>query len=264
MRMTAAALLVLALTGCANNWAKYYQGTPDARALPNYDASESVQGVRVYSTNDIAKDRLEMFRRGYVQIGASAFNAGSDQGSERQLRQQAEKVGAHVVLVGSTYTNTVSGVMPLTTPTTSTSYTTGHATAYGAGGTVNAYGNSTTTIYGSQTTMIPYSIARSDFGAAFFAKSKTHTGIFAAPLDDATKQRIGSNKGVLVQAVVDGSPAFQADVLPGDVVQSINDESTSSPQQYQTAVNRWAGTKITLKLIRGSQEITKQFDDLRY
>src|SRR5258706_15588138 len=82
-----------------------------------------------------------------------------------------------------------------------------------ARGPVTAYGNADTTPYGTQTTMMPYAVARSDFGAVFFVKTRTRAGIITAPLDDATHKRLGTNSGVLVRFVVDGSPAFVADIF---------------------------------------------------
>src|SRR6202043_3245767 len=112
----------------------------------------------------------------------------------------------------------ITGAVPLMLPQTSTSYTSGSATAYGAGEPVTAYGNATTTTYGTQTTMMPYSVARSDFGAVYFVKTRQRAGIITLPLDDAAHKRLGTNSGILVRLVVDGTPAFNADVFPGDVL----------------------------------------------
>lgn len=260
----AALAALLSLAGCANNWTKYYHGLDDARTLPNYDARES--GIRVFSTSSagIQNDIREMIRHGYAQIGYSNFNAGSDGGKESQLRVQAQKIGAQVVITGSSYTGTVTGSIPWTTPTTSTSYTTGQATAYGRGGPVTAYGSATTTTYGSQTTMIPYSVNRSDFGAAYFFKSKYHTGVYTKELSDETRRAMGSNKGVLVDIVVDGSPAFMADIIPGDVIISINDAPVFSPKNYSETVTRFIGTPVSVRMLRGTQELTKTMDVLPY
>jgi len=47
--------------------------------------------------------------------------------------------------------------------------------------------------------------------------------IFGTHIKDLTpeiRQQIGSNKGMLVYAVIKGSPAFEADILKGDVLKN--------------------------------------------
>jgi len=73
--------------------------------------------------------------------------------------------------------------------------------------------------------MISYAVQRSDFGAVFFVKTRQRAGMIVIPIDDATRKRIGTNSGVLVRIVVDGSPAFIADIFPG---RSNNDLSLES------------------------------------
>jgi hypothetical protein len=45
--------------------------------------------------------------------------------------RQAKKVGAAIVIVMSKYQSTTTGSMPITTPTTSTAYNSGTASAFG-------------------------------------------------------------------------------------------------------------------------------------
>jgi C-terminal processing protease CtpA/Prc len=215
--------------------------------------------LKIYTTDNFPKDIDALICKGYYPIGNSSFNAASNNVTESQLRDQAEKVNAQVVLISSHYTHTVTGAMPLVLPNTSTSYTTGTATAYGAGGTVNAYGNSTTTTYGTQTTMMPYSVARSDFGAVFFVKIHTRVGIILAPIDDATRKRLGTNSGLLVRLIVDGSPAFNADIFPGDILMAVGTDNVQSPEQYQELLNKYEGQTVTFHLDRDGQAIEKTF-----
>jgi len=203
--------------------------------------------LTIYTTSDFQKDTDALIRKGYVPIGNSSFNAGSTAVSERQLRSQAADVHAEVVLISSHYTHTVTGAMPLVLPQTSTSYTTG------------TYGSATTTTYGTQTTMMPYSVARSDYGAVYFVKTRQRAGIIAAPLDDAAHKRLGTNSGVLVRLVVDGTPAFNADVFPGDVLLSVNTERVQSVDQYTQLLNQFEGQTAAFHFNRDGHEIEKTF-----
>jgi len=243
------------LSGCANYFADYYRGMPDARLRPGYIAS--TEPLKVYSTNDFPRDVKALLQRGYVVIGQSTFNAGRKKVSEGQLRAQAEKVGAQVVLFSSQYTHTVSGAVPLTLPKTTTSYSTGTATAFGPGGTVTAYGSGTTATYGTQTTYMPYSIDRADFAAVYLARAKTRIGFYAEPLDDATRRRLERNAGVLVGVVVEDTPAFDANILPGDVLLSFGGQSVRSVEHYQELLRGFQGTSVELILDRDGRSLAK-------
>jgi hypothetical protein len=183
--------------------------------MPGYVPSEG--SLQLFTTSDMQRDIREAARRGYVPIGHSAFQSGGRGVTESNLRAQAEAVGAQMVLLSSAYSHTVSGALPMTLPNNSTSYTSGTATAYGPGGTVNAYGNATTTTYGTTTAMVPYSVARYDYGAVYFVRRKSRLGVLPKALDDAQRQRVQSNSAVVIDLVIDGSPAFKADILPGDI-----------------------------------------------
>jgi C-terminal processing protease CtpA/Prc len=250
-------VLALSLIGCVNPYTKFYRTIADAKTMQGYVASS--EPLKIYTTNDFQKDGDALVRKGYFPIGNASFNGASSKVTESQLRDQAEKVSAKVVLISSRYTNTVTGALPLVLPNTTTSYTTGSATAYGSGGMVNAYGNSTTTTYGTQTTMMPYSVNRSDFSAVFFVKSRSRAGIIPVPIDDAARKRIGTNSGLLVRVVIDGSPAFNADIFPGDILLTVASEKVVSQEQYSQLLNRYEGQSVTFHLDRDGQPIEKTF-----
>jgi C-terminal processing protease CtpA/Prc len=252
------ATCVLAISGCANPYAKFYQGIPDARALPAYDASDT--SFRVYSTNDFNRDRINLMRQSYLEVGRASFTGPASNVTAAQLEEQARKVGAQVVLLSSKYSHTNSGAIPLTMPTSTTSHTSSTATAYGSGGSATAYGNSTTTTYGTQTTMLPYSVDIANFGAIFFAKSKSRTGIFPMPLDDDTRKRLQSNRGIIVQVVAEGSTAYRSDILPGDVILSIADEPIDSVKTYSMLVNKYGGRTVKFHLNRDGKELDKDIE----
>jgi len=256
------AVFIMLLAGCANPYAKFYRGVPDARLIPNYEMAQG--DLQIYGTDNFDRDTRALMRRGYSPIGQATFNAPAHKVSESQLRQQAEKIGAHAVLVSSKHTNTVSGAMPLTIPQTTTSYSSGTATAYGAGGVVNAYGSGTTTTFGSQTMMMPYSIARSDFSALFFAKRKMRLGVYPRPVDDETRRRLQTNAGVSVLEVAEGSPAFAADILPGDVVLVIGTDSVQSVQHFSKLLDKYQGQTTVFSIDRDGKHIEKSIEILSF
>lgn len=245
------------ISGCAANpYTEFYRANLDGPKVPGY--IEPTGALQIYTSSDFGKDRLALMQRGFIQVGVSSFNANAAKVGDAQLREQAKNVGAQLVLVASNYTGTVSGARPLVLPTVNTSYTTGNATAYGAGGPVNVYGNATTTTYGTQTTMIPYTIQRSDFTALYFIKQQARLGIFPAKIDEETRRRRESNIGVLAQVIVDGSPAYLADILPGDLIVRIGSDPVQSPENFMELVNKYQGQAVTIGLERGDRGMEKQ------
>lgn len=247
-------LAIVSISAC-NPYSQFYQGESNARSLPGYIPSN--EPVKIYSSNNFDQDARELIRRGYRGIGESSFNGVSGSGGESQIRAQAQKIGAHAVLVSNKYSHTISGSMPLTVPTTSTSYSTGSATAYGPSGAVTAYGSGTTTTYGTRTTYMPYAINRSDYDALFFAKSKSRIGLFLLPIDDMTRRKIQSNYGLLVDVVCDDTPAYAANILPGDILTKINGTPVRSVDSFQELIKTYTGKTAVLTLNRDGSVITK-------
>jgi membrane-associated protease RseP (regulator of RpoE activity) len=248
-------LAMVLLSGCANPYAKFYQGMPDARVRPGY--VPSAEAVKVYNSDDIQRDTRALLVIGYVPVGESSFNAASNAASQNQLFSHANKVGAQIVLVNSKFSHSVSGAMPLTVPNTTTSYSSGTATAYGSGGSVTAYGSGTTTTYGSQTTMVPYTVQRYDFNAIYFAKTKSMIGFFAVGLDDETRRRLGTNSGVRVDIVMENTGAFDSEIFPGDIVLKFNDTKVRSVEHYQELISSYAGDSVMFTINRDGVEILK-------
>lgn len=251
-------VLVFALGGCANPVAQFYQGMTDVRSHPRYDARET--GVRIHTSDNLPRDERELFRRGYARIGQASFNASDSAVSEAHVREQAAVVGAHVVLVASRQSHTAAGAMPVAIPTTSTAYSTGMATATGRTGTATAYGSGITTTRGSQMVMVPYSVRHLDFGIVFFAKQKQRVGVLLGQIDDETRRRLETNAGVRVEAVAEGSPAFDANVLPGDILLSIAGEPVSSLDGYLSIVKKYERKQVPFNFDRDGKRIDKQIE----
>jgi len=130
------------LNGCGpNGFLKHYVGTK-YEPLPN---SEPVSVV------------FPSTPEGSKLIGTSDFVSCNGE-KDREAISAARKVGANYVAWNADYldTSTTSGVMPITTPTTTTTYHSG--SVWGNGGSASYSGYSTT--HGSKTTYIPYTKTR--------------------------------------------------------------------------------------------------------
>ena len=244
------------LAGCANNpYSRFYRGQEDARKLPSYDQAQS--GVNISYSVDIRSDVRAAIRHGYFPVGEAAFHGNMNLANERNLRSQAEKVGATLVIVASKQTGTQSGAVPWMMPNNSITYSSGTATAYGPAGVVNAYGSGVSTTYGSQAVMIPYTVRLGDSDAVFLAKMQLRTGLVPRDVPEKVRLRRQTNAGVEVFEVVEGTAAYQADVLPGDIVVSVNGEKVESLEQYGQLLNRFTGTTATFVIERNGKMLEK-------
>lgn len=254
-------LLSLLLAGCASGYTRFYQ--PAQWATPEAIASSragSAPAIPIIERSQPGNPQLVLdayAKRGYVMIGHSTFNSGMPEPEDSAIAL-GQEVGADLVLIlNPRYTGSVTSAMPVTTPTTTTSHTSGSATAYGPSGTVTAYGTGTTTTYGSTTNYVPYTVHRTDYGAVFFIKKRSILGAITRDLNDTERQEFQSNKGAVVRLVVDGTPAFDADILVGDVITAIDGQSVSSPKALSDLLGARAGKLIALSIVRRGQHIKK-------
>lgn len=225
-----AALALGAQPAWANDWEKFFTAVPQEGTIDATVAPEVLP-----STGDIDKDVEGMFRRGYVAVGYTSFNASNDK--TRDGERLAAKLHARYMIVGTKLTSSQSAVMPLTLPNTTTSYTSGTASAYGSGGYAQGTYSGTTTTYGTQTTFIPYRINRFDKTAIYFKEiPRKGVGLKIRDLTNQEMAALGTRHAVFVQFVRDGSPAYNADIFPGDIILQVNG-APFDPSHWRQAVN---------------------------
>ena len=199
----------------------------------------------------------EYMKKGYQLIGYSSFTSGHRQDDDDAV-DQGKKLGADlVVLVEPEYAGSVTTSVPFTTPTATTSYTTGSATAYGTGGSAVAYGNSTTTTYGTNTTYVPMTVNRYQYAALYLVKGKFHLGVRDRDLSDQERQALQSNHGAYVIAVVDGSPAYENDILPGDIVSAVDGLKVDGASNLNELLAARVGQSVELTIVRQGKTISK-------
>lgn len=247
--------LLFIFSSCANPYSNFYTdrtGGVDILENPNIivptDKPNLIQG------SNIKNDGMRMLENGYLLIGESSFNAGNV--NQNMAIEHAKKVHADTVIVYSQYTNTLSGSMPLTVPNTQTSYHSGNI--YGSGGGFANYSGSSTT-YGTSTTYMPYHVRRYDYYATFWIKAKPPSlGINFDNLTDELRRKIESNKGVYIIAVVKDSPAFNADLLNGDVIRKFNNIEVTNISHFANLIAENKGQQIELEIFRNGKTIVKQ------
>lgn len=261
IRLSLASVASLILMSCASGYTKYYKSADNAklqlvaaqRVAPPPDSPILERSVFIPADQVL----YAYAKRGYTVIGSAMFNSDRRESEEAALKQGLA-VGADLVLVfDPKYTGSVTTNIPITTPTATTSYTHGTATAVGSGGTATAYGNSTTTTYGTKTTYIPMTVNRTDYGAVYFVKLRFSLGAMVRDLNDGERKELQTNQGVVVLTIVDDSPAFTANILPGDIVTAIDGVTVPNQDGFRKMTAERKGKLATLTLVRNGQQIEK-------
>ena len=251
--------MTASLTACTSDYSRFYKPVPGLTpqkiaelrttpppAVPAIDHTSNPAGVAA------------ILRHGYGVIGISNFTSGHRESDQAAIAQGKEVAADLVLVVDPRYSGTVSGQIPITTPTTNTSVTNETATAYGPRGTATAYGTSTTTTNGSRTDYIPYNINRYQYAAIFFIKRHYSLGANFRDLTDQERQTIQSNSGVYVVTVVDGTPAFNGNILVGDIITGINGQTVPNHEVASQLCKEFSGHTVTIQISRNGKTIEKK------
>ena len=255
-RDSLAFLALCLLTGCVlNPYVQNYRGYgARSRAVLVRPGSQREPTVR--RGVNFQLDCMEMLRNGYVALGESRFNSGNLNSSG--ARSHARNVGAEVVILYSQYTDTVSGSVPLTTPHSGSAMTRASGSAYGPGGYAYASGTAVTTTYGTKTTYVPFSVRRYDHLATYWAKAKPRPfGAHVFNLTPEQQREVQSNKGVFVFLVVRGTPAFESDVLEGDIIRELNGISIVDEKHFRSLIDEHSGQSINVSILRNGVTVEK-------
>jgi PDZ domain len=258
---------VVLLAGCtANPYSEFYEdytrqwpaGT-QARLLPS-----TTKPQVVFSAN-LRQDAQRLAEEGFFVVGFAGFRGPAV--SQRDLIAQAEKVKAELVLYSSQFSHTEQGIRPVLSyrpGQTSTTYSHGYATAnaYGSGGGYvygsGIYsGSSTTTTPGTLSTdYVPYQRGMFEHGALFLNRARP--GVLGAsflPLPDVLRAKLQRNTGVVVAVVMQGSPAFRANILRGDIITEIAGKPVTTVQEVMDLLPFYAGKRVSFTLIRGDRTL---------
>jgi hypothetical protein len=252
---------VVSLTGCAtqpNGFSQFYQDR--ASGITNFEPYSG--SSKIILTSDTTNDTKDLFRKGYILIGSSDFQGPAQ--SDGSLISQAREVLADVVLLSYTYLGSVQAAVPWIQYNPGQTYTTtssGTVTAstWGSGGVAYGAGNysgtSTTTSPGTfSTQVIPITVHRYEYHVGFFRKRlPTICGALTLPLPNQIRQQLERNTGAYVEIVVTGSPAFNANILEGDVITKINGDDVTSTTDFSATILKFAGQKVEVEVWRNGQ-----------
>ncbi len=251
---------LLLLTGCANPYRANYVSTfdrwPGAAGL--FDTAAAPAPPKLVAATDMQQDALALLESGYLMIGRATFR--SARIDERQALALAQEVGADLVLASQEYMNTVTQSIPMTQWLPERRYTTTERVSYQPhpdSTPLISERTITQTIQGeAYVEYVPQTTDYYQYAATFWRKAKPmHFGVLVQRLDEATRQRLQTNRGVIVKAVVSRTPAFDADILRGDIITQFNGRPVADPQDFFAQVRAHAGQRVTVRLVRGSSTL---------
>lgn len=254
-------LLLGTLSSCVNPYRANFNSTLDR--LPLWTQSRlapSSEKPRLVETDDIKTENVRQFEKGYVMIGYSKFDA-PGQISDLALKE-AKMVGADVVLVEKKFSKTLTEIASITNwpPNETTEIREeGRSTGGKEGDKTITRRTEITTSKGPETVYVPKQVDYFDHSATYWRKmDRPIFGALVQELSDEQKERLQSNRGLSVKAVMTGSPAYQTDLLKGDIITEINGKPVSGIANFYQDLSTFAGKKITLSVLRGKTTTTHQ------
>ena len=252
MRQIATVFACFILAACASGHQQFYKPYIDAKTLPDVQLLGNGEEPKIFSSNDMERDAKIAMSKGYRSIGVSSFNGESE--SEQAVINQAKSVGAVLVLVNSKFTESKSITTSLFLPDNQTTYHSGSVN--GTYGSANYSGSSTT--YGTKVVPITTEQQRYDQTAVYFVKStkKLKFGLSMVDLPPELRSKYERNTGALIDVVMEESPAFLANILPGDILIEFNGAAVINAQQAANLMQTYSpkDDKCILKIIRNGTE----------
>ncbi|PXX43966.1 PDZ domain-containing protein [Undibacterium pigrum] len=244
--------VTLILSACASGHTKFYKSYADAKTLTDVQTLSPNDKPQIFASDNLARDIKIARSKGYLVIGESSFNGEKE--SDRGIIQQSQQNGAVMVIFSSKFAETRTITTPLFLPNNKTTYSSG--TVNGTGGSANYSGSSTT--YGTTVVPITTEQQRYNQAAIYFVKStkKPRVGLFVVDLTPEIRKNLERNTGVIVDIVSEESPAFIANILPGDIIIEINGATVINTKHALELLRATTppGGKYTLKIIRNGTE----------
>lgn len=220
----------LVLSGCSilitpTGAEEYYTAYRVASGAKAQDSAPYEEPVLI-QTENLEEYRRRLLAKRYLEIGASNYNHGYSKRDVRGFVKQAEKVGAQVVVVEITPTG------------------------------IQHYSS---TDHNGESKIS--SEMRYDYRALYFIKDDRpyNLGVRFRSIDVSDRPRVGTNTGAFVATVFEGSPAFYANILEGDVVVEIDSTKVLTPDDAVNKIldiyNQNSSVRsYTIKLLRAGAE----------
>jgi PDZ domain len=206
------------------------------RRLPPSAAPSLYRG----SDDDLADVRA-LEQNGYLRLGVSSFEGGA--ADPRQAVEQGTRLGAALVVVYGQTTATEGAIpqpLPYHPDSAGSAATPAVADTSGAAATIG---------------LLPPR-PPSQHSASYWAKLPPMVlGVMTRALSDEEKARLLRNDGMVVELVVNNSPA-SGHVLPGDVITAIDGKKILDFRAVSAFLESIAGRNVRIDLLRYGSPLT--------
>jgi|WetSurMetagenome_2_1015567.scaffolds.fasta_scaffold87892_1 hypothetical protein len=248
-----AVVVFLGVAGCANPFKDSYMSSLERWPGGEVSRLLPVQGeAKLITSTSMKEDAQRMMENGYLLLGRSKFR--DNQVDPARAREVAAEIGASIILFERQYSGTVTDAVPMSEWIPEREVTIREQGIVQGGPDMGqVYDREVTrTVRGEfRTTYVPQTTEYYDFAATYWGKLKPSIfGVLVTALDDEARQRIQSNRGVVIRAVVKNTPAFTADLLRYDVITRFAGEDITDPDQFFDTVVRNAGRKVDVEINR--------------
>lgn len=266
-------IISIILTGCATSGYKtFYKqyGTNEQlqqiKLNSNYKFLEKGEEPQVYSTNNFDVDSKKLRAKGYISIGASSFNGAYE--DTQSAINQAKRIGATLVLIKSSYTNTETRTSTLLLPDNKTTYSSGRSNTnatYNSNNGYSGYGNANTNYYGNSTTYgtkaVPYTIntRRYDQSAMYFIKNTKPPKFGTLNSTEISREeriKIGYS-GIKINLIQENTPVYNSNILIGDILIKLDGVSVKNYKHFTELLDNFdisIGHSIWTVIRNGSQK----------
>ena len=232
-----ASIGLLSLSGCANSVAQFYTTANPLNNIPS-GGKVTCATPQIIHTSNLKADLQKSMREGWMQIGYSAWN-GPGEDIQEEAIAKAHEIQACLILIAEAQSGSETEEMPIS----------------GGMGFGPYYGGYP---YYSYPAYAPYTVSLYNISVFFLTQMKVFsTGLYVAELDNKSRGIIGSNKGVQVTLVVNGSSAYDADVIPGDIITQIGADKLTDYASYADASQAYAGQNTVFIINRAGSILKK-------
>jgi len=236
---------IVASAACANDFKRFYEPFPDTGPIPFTPDRQPPKIVP--STSDPFQDIALLWEKGYRPIGDARFT--SVWVSDKDALKFAKRIGATYVIRYSKDKGTYSGTRTVeTSHSEDTPFRTNVTGSYGR--TIGTLTGTVTTRW-TETEVIPYTYTLYGQIAVYFCLlEKRGSGLFLIPPTKEGTAAAGTNLGGQVLAVREGSPAYNADILPGDVITALDGQGLPTFSSFNRIIAEAGDAPILVTFYR--------------
>ncbi len=215
---------------------------------------------KVVTSRNLDFDAADLSHRGYILVGYAGVEGGKV--LPEAVKKKAVSVRAELVLIQTEASGEILENQVVTSQqgggaSIGISSGTGTATVGQTGVLATGLATTITSVPGTTSTqVVPYSRRQFDTQILFWRKLKAgRLGLFTAFLPPELRTKYSRNTGAYVVAVEDGSPAFFANIVVGDVVCRVDGVEIRTPAELDASLAAKTGSPLTLHVLRAGEFI---------